>query len=154
MINHWTPEPNIVLHQALGKVAEEAAELAKIATRCTIQGFHEAEPVSQRSNREMLFEEVADIKAALRWLYEVIDQPYQGESPRERRKFDCFREWQAMLESEPDRSKAAVDHLPHGHTVLEQADMTDGRVAQTVRVDATGEHYGRIVHADEAYVIG
>lgn len=43
------------------------------------------------------------------------------------------------------------DRLPNGHTILEQADTLDGRVSQTVRVDATGEEYQRIVHADEAY---
>ncbi|MBC2887231.1 hypothetical protein H7Q97_17770 [Ochrobactrum sp. CM-21-5] len=43
------------------------------------------------------------------------------------------------------------DRLPNGHTILEQADTLDGRVSQTVRVDATGEEYERIVHADEAY---
>lgn len=43
------------------------------------------------------------------------------------------------------------DRLPDGHTVLEQADTLDGRVSQTVRVEATGEEYERIVHADEAY---
>lgn len=44
-----------------------------------------------------------------------------------------------------------VDCLPAGHTILEQADMLDGRVMQTVRIDASRAEYQRIVHADEAY---
>lgn len=45
------------------------------------------------------------------------------------------------------------DRLPAGHEVLEQADIHDGtgRISQTVRVEATGEEYERIVHSDEAY---
>lgn len=42
------------------------------------------------------------------------------------------------------------DRLPKGHVILEQADMLDGRVSQTVRA-ADGSEYERIVHADEAY---
>lgn len=37
-----------------------------------------------------------------------------------------------------------------GHRIVEQADMIDGRVAQTVEV-CGGYDYVRIVHADEAY---
>lgn len=44
-----------------------------------------------------------------------------------------------------------LDRLPDGHTVLEQADLKDSRVSQTVRVEATGEEYERIVHCVEAY---
>jgi len=42
------------------------------------------------------------------------------------------------------------DQLPLGHVVLEQAEMLDGRVSQTVRA-VDGSEYERIVHADEAY---
>jgi len=43
-----------------------------------------------------------------------------------------------------------TDKLPLGHVILEQADMLDGRVCQTVE-DALGNEYQRVVHADEAY---
>lgn len=46
---------------------------------------------------------------------------------------------------------AMKDRLPKGHIILEQADTLDGRVSQTVHVEATGEEYERIVHAEEAY---
>lgn len=48
--------------------------------------------------------------------------------------------------AEPQR-----DALPQGHTVLEQADLKDCRVSQTVRIDVTGEEYERVVHFVEAY---
>ncbi|WP_457662845.1 hypothetical protein [Sinorhizobium medicae] len=99
-INLWKPEADIVLHQALGKCAEECAELSQALARCLIQGFHEAEPVTHKLNRTHLLDEAADLKAALRWLFDVLDEPFQGESERERRKFDGFKRWQAMLEAE------------------------------------------------------
>ncbi len=100
-VNPWKPETDIVLHQALGKLAEECSELAKIATRCMIQGYAEADPVTEKLNRTQLMEEVADVKAAMRWLFDVLDIPLKGESAREARKFDGFKEWQGMLEGAP-----------------------------------------------------
>lgn len=48
-------------------------------------------------------------------------------------------------------SAASVrDCLPAGHIIIEQADMPDGRVGQTVR-HRDGSEYQRIVSADEAY---
>ena len=99
-ITLWKPEADVVLHQALGKCAEECAELSQALARCLIQGFHEAEPVTRKLNRTHLLEETADLKAALRWLFGVLDEPFKGESERERRKFDGFKRWQAMLEAE------------------------------------------------------
>lgn len=43
-----------------------------------------------------------------------------------------------------------VDRLPAGHVVIEQAEMMDGRVSQTVEVSG-GAEYQRIVSAEEAY---
>lgn len=100
-INPWKPETNVVLHQALGKLAEECSELAKIATRCMIQGYAEADPVTQKLNRTQLMEEVADVRATMQWLFDVLDKPFKGESPREARKFDGFKRWEAMLRAAP-----------------------------------------------------
>ncbi|WP_025090256.1 hypothetical protein [Brucella intermedia] len=61
------------------------------------------------------------------------------------------RELVTRSQAEELLAAAMKDRLPKGHTILEQADTLDGRVSQTVRVDATGEEYERIVHADEAY---
>lgn len=103
-ITLWKPETDVVLHQALGKLAEECNELAQAATRCMIQGYYESEPVTHKLNRTQLMEEAADVQAALRFLFSVLDLPFKGESPREARKFDGFIRWQAMLEADAKAS--------------------------------------------------
>lgn len=107
-INPWKPETDIVLHQALGKLAEECNELAKIATRCVIQGYAEADPVTEKLNRTQLMEEVADVKATMRWLFDVLDIPFNGESQREARKFDGFKRWEAMLRADTGDTSPAL----------------------------------------------
>lgn len=47
----------------LGKLAEEGSEVATAAVRCIIQGIDESEPVTGKSNREWLEDEIADIMA-------------------------------------------------------------------------------------------
>ena len=106
-ITLWMPDRDVVLHQALGKLAEECNELAKIATRCMIQGFAESDPSTEKPNRTQLMEEVADVRATMRWLFEVLDEPFKGESHREARKFDGFMRWQAMIEAEIAATKTA-----------------------------------------------
>lgn len=56
----------------------------------------------------------------------------------------------APQETAPAAEPVEGDRLPKGHVVLEQSEMPDGRVSQTVRA-ANGVEYERIVHADEAY---
>ncbi|CUX03708.1 hypothetical protein [Agrobacterium genomosp. 2] len=109
IINAWKPEGDVVLHQALGKLAEECSELAKIATRCMIQGYVEADPVTQKLNSTQLMEEVADVRATMRWLFDVLDQPFKGESPREARKFDGFKRWEAMLRASAPQKSLSVE---------------------------------------------
>lgn len=96
-INPWFPEPDPVLHQALGKLLEEVNELGAIAARCLIQGYHEEEPVTHKLNRIALREEMADVEAAMAWLREIIGEP-SGLSPRHVRKLKGFHEWQKMIE--------------------------------------------------------
>lgn len=105
IINAWKPEEDVVLHQALGKLAEECSELAKIATRCMIQGYAEADPATEKPNSTALMEEAADVRAAMRWLFDVLDIPFKGESPREARKFDGFKRWESMLRAAPDNRR-------------------------------------------------
>ncbi|MBU6246491.1 MAG: hypothetical protein KGN77_01945 [Xanthomonadaceae bacterium] len=49
----------------LGKLGEEAAELAGICFRCIIQGLDEAEPRTGKVNRVALTEEIADVTAMI-----------------------------------------------------------------------------------------
>lgn len=67
-ITLWKPEADVIIHQALGKACEEATELASILARCLIQGLDQSEPVTGKPNRQALFEEIADLDAAVQWL--------------------------------------------------------------------------------------
>ncbi|WP_234907379.1 hypothetical protein [Rhizobium rhizogenes] len=97
-ITLWKPEPDVIIHQALGKACEEASELANILARCLIQGLDQSEPVSGKPNRQALFEEIADLDAAVQWLRELVDDEYDGD--RADRKLNGFRRWQRMLEED------------------------------------------------------
>lgn len=97
-ITLWKPETNVVLHQALGKLAEEIGELQQIVGRCLIQGISESDPKSGQPNRERLQEEISDVVAAIRWLRSVGF--LRVVSDREDRKLAGFRRWERMLEAD------------------------------------------------------
>ena len=97
-ITLWKPEPDVIIHQALGKACEEANELAGILARCLIQGLDQSEPVTSKPNRQALFEEIADLDAAVQWLRELVNDEYDG--ARADRKLNGFRRWQRMLEED------------------------------------------------------
>ncbi|MGO7148963.1 hypothetical protein ACCS52_26365 [Rhizobium ruizarguesonis] len=150
MINPWMPEPNAVVHQALGKLGEEVGELSQIVARCLIQGFTASEPVTLKANRDRTAEEIVDVEAAIQWLKEVTNLGIHEDWVEARRikKLEGFRRWQAMIHR--ISARLPPDRLPHGHVVLEQAENTDGRVSQTVR-RPDGSEYERIVDSEEAY---
>ena len=59
----WQPE-NDKLHLAVvGKLGEEASELSSACHRCSIQGVDGKHPVTGKSNREWLQDEIADVLA-------------------------------------------------------------------------------------------
>lgn len=101
LISPWKPEPDVVIHQALGKACEEASELANILARCLIQGINSSEPVTGKPNLQALFEEIADLDAAVQWLREVLDNGYdQYDGARADRKLAGFHRWQRLLEED------------------------------------------------------
>jgi NTP pyrophosphatase (non-canonical NTP hydrolase) len=61
----WQPE-NDKLHLAvLGKLGEEVCELGSAIYRCIIQGIDGEHPVTAKTNREWLEEEIADVSAGI-----------------------------------------------------------------------------------------
>ncbi|WP_032998306.1 hypothetical protein [Rhizobium leguminosarum] len=104
-ITLWKPESDVIVHQALGKSGEEASELAKILFRCVIQGLDASDPGTGKPNREALWEEIADVEAALQWLREVIDDEFDCD--RADRKLNGFRRWQKMLEADARQGEPA-----------------------------------------------
>ncbi|AID18376.1 hypothetical protein PPF1_63 [Rhizobium phage vB_RleM_PPF1] len=106
-ITLWKPEPDVLLHQGLGKACEEAGELTKILARCLIQGIDGVDPGTGKSNRQALFDEIADIDAAVRWLRELVNDQY--DAARADRKLNGFRLWQQMLEEDAQQVGADDD---------------------------------------------
>jgi hypothetical protein len=97
-ITLWKPEPDMLIHQALGKACEEASELANILARCLIQGLDQSDPGTGKANRRALSNEIADLDAAVQWLRELTGEEYDEE--RADRKLNGFRQWQRMLEAD------------------------------------------------------
>ncbi|MDI7864333.1 hypothetical protein MRS76_20550 [Rhizobiaceae bacterium n13] len=103
-ITLWKPEPDLIIHQALGKAVEEASELAKILARCLIQGLDAKDPKTGIPNRQAVLEEMADIDAAIVWLLEVAYRPDDQLLERANRKLAGFLQWQKMLEDDREHS--------------------------------------------------
>ncbi|MDB5522812.1 MAG: hypothetical protein JWM58_575 [Rhizobium sp.] len=99
-ITLWKPEPDLILHQALGKLAEELGELTQIVARCLIQGYTGSDPKTQQHNYVRLREEMADVLAAIDWLSELRHDLETYDSPRHLKKLKGFRQWQKMLEDD------------------------------------------------------
>lgn len=61
----WQTDRNPVNVAVLGKLLEELGELQSVVARCIIQGIEESHPVTGKSNREWLREEMADVEAMI-----------------------------------------------------------------------------------------
>lgn len=59
----WKPDTDPVVIKTLGKLAEELGECSAAVARCLIQGIDEAEPMTGKTNRHWLEEEIADVYA-------------------------------------------------------------------------------------------
>lgn len=146
-ITLWLPETRTVIHQALGKAAEESAELSKIAVRCIIQGLDAVDPVTGKPNRQSLADELADIEATTEWLFELLSLDVEAHNARATRKLEGFRRWQAMIEAhEAHASPPADDHsrvADHEGKAADERDPVDdshGGVLQKVSEGSmTGE---------------
>lgn len=103
-ITLWLPEPDLITHQALGKLAEELGEAAQIAARCLIQGLDASDPKSGIPNREALAKELADIHAASFFVADVVG--LRIDAARVANKQAGFHRWAGMLREHEDQSDA------------------------------------------------
>lgn len=62
-VNPWWPMTAPIDLKHLGKLGEEAGELASAVGRCIVQGIDDREPDSGKTNREWLEDEIADVYA-------------------------------------------------------------------------------------------
>lgn len=143
-ITLWLPETRTVIHQALGKAAEESAELSKIAVRCMIQGLDAVDPVTGKPNRKSLADELADVEATTEWLFELLSLDVEAHNARATRKLEGFRRWQAMIEAHEahalppadDHSRVA-DHEGQAADKRDPVDDSHGGVLQKKSSEGT-----------------
>lgn len=95
-MNPWHPISNSVDLKHLGKLTEELGEASSAVSRCIIQGIEEVEPVTGKSNRQWLEEELADVIAGIHLT--VIHFKLNQELIKERvnRKKNQLRSWHKM----------------------------------------------------------
>lgn len=101
-ISLWMPETDTLTLAIVGKLGEEAAELAARCARTIIQGIDAIDPASGRPNREELFREVADVRAADCWACDIL-QPVELNDQidaRTSRKYAGFTKWHNLITDE------------------------------------------------------
>ena len=64
----WHPTTSPTTIGVYGKLIEEGGELIARAARCQIQGPYEIDPDKKKTNLQLLFEEIADLQACIKWL--------------------------------------------------------------------------------------
>ncbi|WP_174058170.1 hypothetical protein [Rhizobium rhizogenes] len=137
-ITLWKPEPDVLIHQALGKLVEELGELTQIAARCIIQGFDASEPVTGISNRQQLQKEMSDVLAALEWASELTG--VSEDTDRLMTKLDGFRRWQRMLE-EDMQSKPCGIADPSTRDCANMKEVGGGMDGERYRCGVCGKGY-------------
>lgn len=94
-ISPWFPEQDRIRLAALGKLIEECNELAGRAARCIIQGLHEADPDTGRTNAAELEREMADVTACIDTAESVLGVHFSA--TRAAAKLRGFARWHDMI---------------------------------------------------------
>jgi len=92
----WQPTKNTLDLKHLGKLSEELAELSQVVARCIIQGVDEVHPVTGKSNKLWLAEEVADVYANLYLLEEHFSLDTEFVYRRSGEKLEFLESWHGM----------------------------------------------------------
>lgn len=95
-LNPWRPLTNAMDLKHLGKLAEECAELNAAIARCIIQGVDECEPVTGKSNRKWLTDEIADVLANINLVTSHFDLSKVEIEKRATQKIAHLRRWHAI----------------------------------------------------------
>ena len=104
-ITAWMPETDQHRLAVLGKLAEEANELAGACVRAIIQGIDGTDPASGRTNRDEIGREFGDVVACFQQLEDRIG--VSVDHARIDRKFDGFNDWHDLIDSENAKAGAA-----------------------------------------------
>jgi predicted CoA-binding protein len=98
IITAWIPEPDPHIRAAVGKLAEELNEAAKVCARIAIQGLEGVDPQSKRLNSEELYRELADVMAATDVVELFVAVPASvNMADRRQRKREGFLKWHGMI---------------------------------------------------------
>lgn len=97
-VNPWQPMTRPIDLKHLGKLGEECGELSAAVSRCIIQGIDEHEPVTGKSNREWLEDEIADIIANTTLVRKHFNLDRERIFERVVKKMTRLRAWHSMLE--------------------------------------------------------
>jgi NTP pyrophosphatase (non-canonical NTP hydrolase) len=92
----WNPITDRLQLKLLGKLGEEASELTTVVCRCIIQGVDEVQPVSGKSNKLWLEEEIADVIANIALVTGSFDLNREFISRRAKEKVDYLKPWHEM----------------------------------------------------------
>ena len=95
-LNPWHPIKEAVQLKHLGKLGEEAGELAAIVCRCVIQGVDEKHPVTNVPNRTALEDEIADVLANIDLVMQHFSLDHHEIGERAERKKKLLRTWHEM----------------------------------------------------------
>lgn len=93
----WVPMSKPIDLKHLGKLGEECGELISAKDRCPIQGINEYEPITKKSNKEWLEDELADVRANSELVIEHFNLDQARIDQRTERKKFYLRRWHEML---------------------------------------------------------
>lgn len=97
-LNPWHPITRPIDLKHLGKLGEELSEAGAAVSRCIIQGVDECEPVTRKSNRQWLEEELADVRANTDLVVRHFGLDETKIAARAARKIEHLRAWHSMLD--------------------------------------------------------
>jgi hypothetical protein len=90
----WTPMSDPVDLKHLLKLQEELNECGAAVARCLIQGIDEREPVTHKSNRTWLEEEISDVIANVELVFERFSLAPMNQRIAEKKS--RLRKWHNM----------------------------------------------------------
>lgn len=96
-VSKWVPINDPMLQRRMGKTGEECAELGAVVARIGIQGIDEVDPSSQKTNRQRLEEEIADVYAQLDECINRLGLRGDFIESRRQTKRGYMQEWEEMF---------------------------------------------------------
>lgn len=94
-IQPWQGEERKNIRLAIGKLCEEASELAGICARIAIQGLDGIDPKSGKCNRDALEDEMSDVLAGMNFVHAQTE--CMVKEPRMNKKLTGYRRWFKMI---------------------------------------------------------